>query len=132
MGREEEPACRRALGQREQAAYDRAWMVDEAALQEAARRLVERFQPERVILFGSHARGTADERSDVDLLVVCRFGGPRRDMMVAMDRALRGLPFARDVIVITPEELATELLLPGSVVRTAIREGKVLYERRAA
>lgn len=103
-------------------------MVDESYLQEAARRLAAEFRPQRIILFGSHARGTADQRSDVDLLVIGRFEGSRRTLMVAMDRALRGLPFARDVLVLTPEEFDRDRTIPGTVARPAWREGRVLYE----
>jgi predicted nucleotidyltransferase len=107
-------------------------MIDPLLIQEAVQRLVERFGAERVILFGSQARGTADEHSDVDLLVVCRFTGRRRDIMVAMDRALRGLPFARDIVVLTPEEFARDEGIPGTVARPAAREGKLLYGRQPA
>jgi predicted nucleotidyltransferase len=48
-------------------------MVTEETLRLATNRLVEQFRPQRVILFGSQARGTADARSDVDLLVICPF-----------------------------------------------------------
>jgi predicted nucleotidyltransferase len=107
-------------------------MTKEAAIQEAVRRLASQFEAERIVMFGSQARGTADERSDVDLLVVCRFRGRRRDVMVAMDRALSGLPFARDIVVVTPEEFTSGRDLPGSVIRPAVAEGRLLYERRAA
>jgi uncharacterized protein len=95
----------------------------------AVHRLVERFQPERVILFGSHARGTADERSDVDLLVISKFAGKRRELLVEMDRTLRGIGFARDIVLLTPEEYERDRDIPGTVARPASREGKVLYER---
>ena len=68
-------------------------MVTEEILRLATDRLVEQFRPQRVILFGSQARGTADARSDVDLLVICPVPpgqGSRRALMVAMDRALLG------------------------------------------
>jgi predicted nucleotidyltransferase len=106
-------------------------IVDEEALRVATERLVAQFRPERVILFGSQARGTADARSDVDLLVICAFdakGASRRALMVAMDRALSGLGFARDVIVLTPEEFERDRQIPGTVARPAWREGIVLYE----
>lgn len=80
-------------------------MISEHVLRQATEALVAQFQPRRVILFGSHARGTADAHSDVDLLVVCPIAGSRRALMTAMDRALRGFEFARDIIVLTPEEL---------------------------
>lgn len=78
-------------------------MISKRTLTQAARRLVDGFDPERIVLFGSQARGTADERSDVDLLVVVPVRGKRRALTVAMDRSLRGLGFARDIIVLTPE-----------------------------
>jgi predicted nucleotidyltransferase len=103
-------------------------MVAEQVLHEATRRLVERFKPTRIILFGSQARGTADDHSDVDLLVVCAVSGKKRDLMVAMDRALGGLGIARDVIVLTPEEFERDRHIPGTVARPAWREGRVLYD----
>ena len=92
---------------------------------------MEQFRPQRVILFGSQARGTADARSDVDLLVICPAvpkGAGRHALMVAMDRALRGLEIATDIIVVTPEEFERDRQIPGTVARPAWREGVVLYE----
>ena len=104
-------------------------MISVDIIQEASRRLVEQFQPQRIILFGSHARGTADDRSDVDLLVVCPIQGSRRKLMVEMDRALRGVGFARDIMVLTPEEYERDRQIPGTIARPAWKEGKVLYEQ---
>lgn len=106
-------------------------MVAENILNEITSRLVEQFAPTRIILFGSQARGTADARSDVDLLVVCRVNGRKRDLMVAMDRALSGLGIARDVIVVTPEEYERKRQIPGTVARPAALEGKILYDSAA-
>lgn len=106
-------------------------MVAENILNEVTRRLVEQFAPTRIILFGSQARGTADERSDVDLLVVCPVAGRKRNLMVAMDRALGGLGIARDVIVLTPEEFERDRHIPGTVARPASLEGKILYDSAA-
>lgn len=103
-------------------------MVAQRILDEATQRLVERFAPTRIILFGSQARGTADDRSDVDLLVICQVTGRKRDLMVAMDRALGGLGIARDVIVLTPEEYERDRRIPGTVARPASLEGRVLYD----
>ncbi len=106
-------------------------MVAQQVLNEATHRLVEQFAPTRIILFGSQARGTADDRSDVDLLVVCPIAGRKRDLMVAMDRALGGLGIARDVIVLTREEHERDRHIPGTVARPAALEGKVLYDSAA-
>lgn len=106
-------------------------MVAQQILNEATQRLVEQFAPTRIILFGSQARGTAGDRSDVDLLVVCPVAGRKRDLMVAMDRALGGLGIARDVIVLTPEEYERDRKIAGTVARPASLEGKVLYDSAA-
>ena len=66
-----------------------AGMISDEVLNEVTRRLVDGFHPEKIILFGSQARGTADDRSDVDILVICRFEGRRREVVLEMDRALR-------------------------------------------
>ena len=104
-------------------------MLVEAQIRQAVEALVDQFQPHRVILFGSHARGTTDARSDVDLLVVCPVRESRRALQVAMDRALRGCGFARDIIVLTREEYERDRQIPGTVARPAWLEGRVLYER---
>lgn len=106
-------------------------MVTSATLQEATRRLIERVEPMRIILFGSQARGTADVRSDVDLLIVSPIVGSRRGLMVEMDRTLGGLGFARDIIVLTPEEYERDRHIPGTVARPAWLEGEVLYDGSA-
>jgi predicted nucleotidyltransferase len=103
-------------------------MVSEQTLKGVVKRLVDGFQPHRIILFGSQARQTADKRSDVDILVICPINGSRRELMVAMDRALKGLGIARDIIVLTPEEFETDRQIPGTVARPAALEGRVLYE----
>lgn len=104
-------------------------MITEVDLRQAVDVLVDRFRPDRVILFGSQARGTADPRSDVDLLVVCPVRGSRRALQVAMDRTLRGCRFARDIVVLTREEFERDRHIPGTVARPAWLEGRVLYER---
>lgn len=104
-------------------------MVDQQSLQSAIRKLADAFHPERIILFGSQARGDADERSDVDLLVITDIRGNRRSMMVAMDRALRGSGFARDIVILTPDEFERDKKIPGTIARPAWKEGKVLYAR---
>ena len=103
-------------------------MISEKTIREAAQRLVNKFSPKTIILFGSQARGKADRYSDVDLLVICPIRGSRRNLMVAMDRALRGIGFARDIIVLTPEEFDRDRHIPGTIARPASLEGRVIYE----
>ncbi len=92
-------------------------------------RIVERFHPDQVILFGSHARGTAGPDSDVDLLVVMPITGSRREKVVEIGVALHGLGLAKDIVVTTPEDFAWRKEIPGTIERPAALEGKVLYAR---
>ena len=104
----------------------------ETKLGEMVRRIVERFDPERIVLFGSHARGEATEHSDVDLLVVLKDVASKRDKAVEIRGALFGLGVAKDVVVVSCEELNKKKDLVGTIVYPALREGRLLYERRSA
>ena len=92
-------------------------------------RIVRGFHPLRLILFGSHARRDARPDSDVDLLVVLPHDANKRLAAVAIRRALADLPVCKDIVVTTPEEITRRGDLIGTVLRPALREGKVLYER---
>ena len=104
-------------------------MTTETVIDTMVERIVARFQPARVLLFGSHARGTADAWSDVDLLVVMEEVADKRRAAVEMRRALSDLPVSKDIVVTTPEEIARRGKVVGSVLRAALRDAKVIYER---
>ena len=93
------------------------------------KRIVERFNPDQVILFGSHARGTAGPDSDVDLLVVMPLGGSRREKAVEIGVALHGIGVPKDIVVTTPEDFEWRKEIPGTIERPAALEGKILYAR---
>lgn len=95
----------------------------------AVERIVRRFNPVKVILFGSQARGTGGPHSDVDLLVVVDRCDDKFQLVVNILRELRDAPFPKDVVVTTPDEIARRGHLVGTVLRPALGEGKVLYER---
>jgi predicted nucleotidyltransferase len=107
-------------------------MVSEEIIQEAARRLAEKFSPDRILLFGSYARGTADDYSDVDFVVITEAAkrGNRHKMMAEMDGALRGLRIAKDIVVLTPAEFEEDKEIPGTTARYVSQEGRLLYERK--
>ena len=104
-------------------------MVSQTILNSVCDKLIEGFHPERIILFGSQARQQADTRSDIDLLVICPFNGSRRELMLKMDRSLKGMDIGRDILVMRPEEFERDKDIPGTIARPAHREGIVLYER---
>ena len=94
------------------------------------RRVVRRFRPERIILFGSCARGEAGPDSDVDLLVVLPIEGSKREKQIEIRLALHDLNVPTDVIVSTPEEFAWRKDIVGTIEYPAAHDGRVLYERR--
>jgi predicted nucleotidyltransferase len=100
-------------------------------IQAMVERIVERFKPEKVILFGSHARGQGSADSDADLLVVMNIISSKRQQAVQIDLALAGILLPADIIVVTPEDLERNRDCIGSIIREAIREGQVLYDRAA-
>lgn len=98
-------------------------------LPEAVERIVTGFQPLRVILFGSWTRGHARPDSDLDFLVVLpNFEDKRRETIDIM-RALNELPISKDVVVTTLQEIAERGHVIGHVLRPALTEGVVVYER---
>jgi predicted nucleotidyltransferase len=107
-------------------------MVSREIIQEATKRLIEKFDPERIILFGSYARGTADEHSDVDFMVITDHVGKqnRLHLMTKMDDTLGGMGIAKDIVVLTQEEFEVDKDIPGTIARYAAKEGKLLYERK--
>ena len=98
---------------------------------EMVRRIVSRFNPDKIILFGSHARGKAGSDSDVDLLVVMPVKGSKRQKATEIDGTLADRTIPLDLIVVTPEEFARARDQIGSVLRPAALEGLVLYDRAA-
>lgn len=95
----------------------------------AVERLVAEFGPLRVVLFGSRARGDARPDSDVDLLVVMPRLDNKRRLTRAMLHALDDRVVPVDIVVTDPHEIERRGDLVGSVLRPALREGQVLYER---
>lgn len=99
-------------------------------IRQMVRRIVSRFHPETIILFGSHARGDAGPDSDVDLLVVMPFFGSKLEKQLEIRLALRNIHIPKDIVVTTPEEFRWRKEIPGTIERPAAREGKVLYAAR--
>jgi predicted nucleotidyltransferase len=101
----------------------------QAPIDRMVQRIVKKFHPQQVILFGSHARGEAGPDSDVDLLVVMDFEGSAFDKGVEIRTALHGILFPKDIIVTRPGDFAWRKDVVGTIEWPAAREGKVLYAR---
>ena len=99
-------------------------------LEEMTRRLAAEFQPEAVILFGSHAWGQPSADSDVDLLVILPGDTPPQvqDESRAY-RCLRGLPVSKDILLKSRAQVERYRRVPASLERRIMEHGKVLYGR---
>lgn len=100
------------------------WLLDEMV-----RRIRDAMDPERVVLFGSRARGTQRSSSDFDLLIIAESDQPRYRRSAPLYTRLADLPVEVDVVVYTPAEAADWSAVPQAFISTALREGRVLYER---
>ncbi len=96
-------------------------------LPKAIDRIVDAYDPQRVILFGSQARGDARPDSDVDLLVVFDGKVDRRERQVEIARLLRTAPFPKDVLVASTSDLPNAAR--GTAIAEAFHDGLVVYER---
>ena len=101
--------------------------VDQAVLAEIVRRLVDALHPDKIILFGSHARGDARRQSDIDLLIVKASSEPPHRRVPPAYRALWGIPVPIDILWYTPEEVADWSGVQSHVATRATREGRILY-----
>jgi len=101
-------------------------MVDDAVIYEAGRRLVAAAPGARVIVFGSHARGDAGARSDVDILVVEPEVERPHEEAVRLMRELRDLRIPAEIIVVSERYARDWRDVPGGLVHAALAEGRVL------
>ncbi len=99
----------------------------QAHIRHLCRQIVERFRPQKVILFGSYAYGTPSYDSDIDLLVIMPYEGNELDKMAEVRRELSSaMPL--DILVKTPTQIANRIDMEDFFVREIIDNGKVLYE----
>lgn len=104
-------------------------MTQTALLDHVTKTIVDRFHPNRILVFGSHARGEAGPDSDLDLFIEMETARrpPERAIEVSEVFGLR--PWPMDIVVYTPEEVRRLRAVKGSFLSMIEKEGKVLYER---
>ena len=103
-------------------------MVAMSQVEALSRRIAEEFDPERIILFGSHAYGTPREDSDVDLLVILPFEGkPLDKSLQILNRTDPRFPI--DLLARRPDDSARRYAEFDPLIRDAFDRGVVLYER---
>lgn len=98
--------------------------------QEIRRRIVERFHPQRIVLFGSRARGDARPDSDYDVLIIAPSDQEMSERAIPVYLALKGMRIAKDILWFTPGEVAEWQNVKSHLISRALREGIVLYEDR--
>ena len=102
-------------------------MLDQQILDEIIRRIVEVAQPEKIILFGSAARGDMNRHSDVDLLII-KEGADALELMGEIYMNLDGVGAAVDAVVVTPDDVERYKDSHAVIVKPALQEGRVVYE----
>ena len=102
-------------------------MLDQPLLDDIIQRVVEVAQPEKIILFGSAARGDMNRHSDVDLLII-KEGADALELMGDIYMNLDGAGAAVDAVVVTPDDVERYKDSHSVIIKPAFQEGKVVYE----
>jgi predicted nucleotidyltransferase len=105
--------------------------IPNTVIRAVARQIAKEFQPQKIILFGSYARGKPRPESDVDLLVIMDTPLKEWQQSLQIRRSL-GVMFGMDLIVRTPKKLAQRVKMGDSFIQDILKEGKVLYESRSS
>lgn len=100
-------------------------------IEQIVRRIIAVTDPKKIILFGSYARGEARPTSDLDLLVIADSTIPRHRRSAPLYGALSKILLPMDIVVFTPEEVQEWSAVRQAFVTTAIREGRVIYEKQS-
>ena len=108
---------------------DKRKRIPQKAVNQVVEQIVENFKPQKIILFGSYARGNPHPESDLDLLVI--IDTPLKEGKLSLEiRRNLGVMFGLDLIVYKPQHLKDRVEMGDWFLRDILKEGKVLYESR--
>lgn len=105
-------------------------MLLKELISEIKKRLLSKFDIEKIILFGSQAKGSANIKSDIDLLLIGKVDYDRFEMMTDAFRALGRMNYVFDVVILTSDEVNRHKNISGTIASYALKEGRILYEKR--
>lgn len=103
--------------------------IPQQAIDDIVRQIVEKFNPKKIILFGSYARGDFKPESDLDLLVVMETSLKESRQALIIEQSLDIDLFGLDLLVKTPESLSARIAQGDRFLQESVATGKVLYER---
>ena len=104
-------------------------IIDQFEIDGIIKTIINGYHPLKIILFGSYAHGTANESSDVDLLIIKETNEPRYKRSYSIRQLFNPQPCAIDILVYTPDEYAHLIKFKSLIPYIATKEGKIVYER---
>jgi predicted nucleotidyltransferase len=104
-------------------------MIDTSKINDIVNRIAIRFNPDKIILFGSYATGNPNNDSDLDLLIIQDTDLPRHKRSFDIQKSLIGSMVPMDILVYTRNEFEQEKEEKHSFLSSAIKTSKILYER---
>ena len=106
-------------------------MLSQKTIQQAVKRIVQTAQPNKVILFGSYARGDSTPDSDLDLMVILPGQPDKVAEMIRLRQTIGAVGTGVDVLVFSEDEAQRRGQVPGTVIYWANKEGRILYDATA-
>ncbi len=105
-------------------------MIGRKQINDIVNRIADNYKPEKIILFGSYARGNYNEDSDLDFILIKNTSTPKHKRGLEVRRLFYGLPIPMDFKIYTTSEFVNELSNQYSFLSSAIKDSKILYERK--
>ena len=105
-------------------------MIETNQIDEIVNRIARNYKPDKIILFGSYAKGNYTDNSDLDFILIKDTITPKHKRGLEVRRLFYGLPIPMDFKIYTSSEFINELSNQYSFLSSAIKDSKILYERK--